>query len=64
MYGAAAAWWLMTVFIALAFLTAYPAGEGMLYLSDSVAVAAIIMGIAAWREKSSRFSDWYSCFST
>ena len=50
-YGAAAAWWLMTVFIALAFLTAYPAGEGMLYLSDSVAVAAIIMGIAAWREK-------------
>ena len=23
----------------------------MLYLSDSVAVAAIIMGIAAWREK-------------
>lgn len=50
-YGAAAAWWLMTVFIALAFLTAYPAGEGMLYLSDSVTVAAIIMGIAAWREK-------------
>ena len=50
-YGAAAAWWLMTVFIALAFLTAYPAGEGMLYLSDSVVVAAIIMGIAAWREK-------------
>ena len=50
-YGVAAAWWLMTVFIALAFLTAYPAGEGMLYLSDSVAVAAIIMGIAAWREK-------------
>lgn len=50
-YGAAAAWWLMTVFIALAFLTAYPAGEGMLYLSDSVAVAAIVMGIAAWREK-------------
>ena len=50
-YGAAAAWWLMTVFIALAFLNAYPAGEGMLYLSDSVAVAAIIMGIAAWREK-------------
>ncbi len=50
-YGAAAAWWLMTVFIALAFLTAYPAGEGMLYLSDSVAVAAIIMGIAVWREK-------------
>ena len=50
-YGAAAAWWLMTVFIALAFLTAYPAGEGTLYLSDSVAVAAIIMGIAAWREK-------------
>ena len=50
-YGAAAAWWLMMVFIALAFLTAYPAGEGMLYLSDSVAVAAIIMGIAAWREK-------------
>ena len=50
-YGAAAAWWLMTVFIALAFLTAYPAGEGLLYLSDSVAVAAIIMGIAAWREK-------------
>ena len=41
----------MTVFIALAFLTAYPAGEGLLYLSDSVAVAAIIMGIAAWREK-------------
>ena len=50
-YGAAAAWWLMTVFIALAFLTAHPAGEGMLYLSDSVAVAAIVMGIAAWREK-------------
>ena len=50
-YGVAAAWWLMTVFIALAFLTAYPAGEGLLYLSDSVAVAAIIMGIAAWREK-------------
>ena len=50
-YGAEAAWWLMTVFIALAFLTAYPAGEGMLYLSDSVAVAAIVMGIAAWREK-------------
>ena len=50
-YGAAAAWWLMTVFIALAFLTAYPAGEGLLYLSDSVVVAAIIMGIAAWREK-------------
>lgn len=50
-YGAAAAWWLMTVFIALAFLTAYPAGEGLLYLSDSVAVAAVIMGIAAWREK-------------
>lgn len=50
-YGAAAAWWLMMVFIALAFLTAYPAGEGMLYLSDSVAIAAIIMGIAAWREK-------------
>jgi len=50
-YGAAAAWWLMTVFIALAFLTSYPAGEGMLYLSDSVAVAAIVMGIAAWREK-------------
>ena len=50
-YGAAAAWWLMTVFIALAFLTAYPSGEGMLYLSDSVAVAAIVMGIAAWREK-------------
>ena len=50
-YGAAAAWWLMTVFIALAFLNAYPAGEGMLYLSDSVAVATIIMGIAAWREK-------------
>lgn len=50
-YGAASAWWLMTVFIALAFLNAYPAGEGMLYLSDSVAVAAIIMGIAAWREK-------------
>ena len=23
----------------------------MLYLSDSVAVAAIVMGIAAWREK-------------
>ena len=51
MYGAAAAWWLMTVFIALAFLTAYPAGEGLLYLSDSVVVAAIVMGIAAWREK-------------
>ena len=50
-YGAAAAWWLMTVFIALAFLAAYPAGEGLLYLSDSVVVAAIIMGIAAWREK-------------
>ena len=50
-YGAAAAWWLMTVFIALAFLTAYPAGEGLLYLSDSVAVAAIVMGIATWREK-------------
>ena len=50
-YGAAAAWWLMTVFIALAFLNAYPAGEGMLYLSDSVAVAAIIMGIAARHEK-------------
>ena len=50
-YGAAAAWWLMTVFIALAFLIAYPAGEGLLYLSDSVAVAAIVMGIAAWREK-------------
>ncbi len=50
-YGAAAAWWLMTVFIALAFLTAYPAREGLLYLSDSVAVATIIMGIAAWREK-------------
>ena len=50
-YGAAAAWWLMTVFIALAFLTTYPAGEGLLYLSDSVAVAAVIMGIAAWREK-------------
>ena len=50
-YGAAAAWWLMTVFIALAFLTAHPAGEGLLYLSDSVAIAAIIMGIAAWREK-------------
>ena len=50
-YGAAAAWWLMTVFIALAFLTAYPSGEGLLYLSDSVAVAAVIMGIAAWREK-------------
>ena len=50
-YGAAAAWWLMTVFIALAFLNAYPAGEGLLYLSDSVVVAAIIMGIAAWREK-------------
>jgi len=50
-YGAAAAWWLMTVFIALAFLTAHPAGEGLLYLSDSVAVAAVIMGIAAWREK-------------
>ena len=50
-YGAAAAWWLMTVFIALAFLTAYPAGEGLLYLSDSVAVAAIVMGIAVWREK-------------
>ena len=50
-YGAAAAWWLMTVFIALAFLTAHPAGEGMLYLSDSVAVAAIVMGIAVWREK-------------
>ena len=50
-YGVAAAWWLMTVFIALAFLTAHPAGEGLLYLSDSVAVAAIVMGIAAWREK-------------
>ena len=50
-YGAAVAWWLMTVFIALAFLNAYPAGEGLLYLSDSVAVAAIVMGIAAWREK-------------
>ena len=50
-YGAAAAWWLITVFIALAFLTAHPAGEGLLYLSDSVAVAAIVMGIAAWREK-------------
>ena len=50
-YGAAAAWWLITVFIALAFLTAHPTGEGMLYLSDSVAVAAIVMGIAAWREK-------------
>lgn len=50
-YGAAAAWWLMTIFIALAFLTAYPAGEGLLYLSDSVVVATIIMGIAAWREK-------------
>ncbi len=50
-YGAAAAWWLMTVFIALAFLTAYPAGEGLLYLSDSVAVVAIVMGIAVWREK-------------
>ena len=50
-YGAAAAWWLMTVFIALAFLTAYPAGEGLLYLSDSVVVTTIIMGIAAWREK-------------
>lgn len=50
-YGTAAAWWLITVFIALAFLNAYPAGEGMLYLSDSVAVATIIMGIAAWREK-------------
>ena len=50
-YGAAAAWWLMTVFIALAFLTAYPAGEGLLYLSDSVVVSAVIMGIAAWREK-------------
>jgi hypothetical protein len=42
---------LITVFIALAFLTAHPAGEGLLYLSDSVAVAAIVMGIAAWREK-------------
>ncbi|MBF1042839.1 MAG: hypothetical protein HXL04_04120, partial [Candidatus Nanosynbacter sp.] len=50
-YGAVAAWWLMTVFIALAFLTAYLAGEALLYLSDSVAVAAIVMGIAAWREK-------------
>lgn len=50
-YGAAAAWWLMTVFIALVFLTAYPAEEGLLYLSNSVAIAAIVMGIAVWREK-------------
>lgn len=50
-YGAAAAWLLMTVFISVFFWVAYPAGEGMLYLSNSVAVAAIIMGIAAWREK-------------
>ena len=34
-YGAVAAWWLMTVFIALAFLTAYLAKEALLYLSDS-----------------------------
>lgn len=50
-YGAAAAWWLMTVFIALVFLTAYPAEESLLYLSNSVAIAAIVMGIAVWREK-------------
>jgi len=50
-YGAAAAWWLMTVFIAAVFLVAYPAGEGLLYLSNSVAIAAIVMGIAVWREK-------------
>jgi len=50
-YGAAAAWLLMTVLISSIFWVAYPAGEGMLYLSSSVAVAAIIMGIAAWREK-------------
>ncbi len=50
-YGAAAAWLLMTVFISTVFSAVYPAGEGMLYLSSSVAVAAIIMGIAAWREK-------------
>ena len=50
-YGAAAAWWLMTVFIATVFLAAYPAEEGLLYLSNSVAIAAIVMGIAVWREK-------------
>ncbi len=50
-YGAAATWLLMTVLISSIFWVAYPAGEGMLYLSSSVAVAAIIMGIAAWREK-------------
>ena len=50
-YSAAAAWLLMTVLISSIFWVTYPAGEGMLYLSSSVAVAAIIMGIAAWREK-------------
>ncbi len=50
-YGAAAAWLLMTVFIATVFLAAYPAEEGLLYLSNSVAIAAIIMIIAVWREK-------------
>lgn len=50
-YGAAAAWLLMTVFIATVFLAAYPAEEGLLYLSNSVAIAAIVMGIAVWREK-------------
>ena len=50
-YGATAAWLLMTVFIATVFLAAYPAGEGMLYLSNSMAIAAIVMGIAIWREK-------------
>ena len=50
-YGAPAAWWLMTVFIATIFLAAYPSGEGLLYLSNSVAIAAIVMGIAVWCEK-------------
>lgn len=50
-YGAAAAWLLMTVFVATVFLAAYPAREGLLYLSNSVAIAAIVMGIAVWREK-------------
>lgn len=50
-YGTATTWWLMTVFIATVFSTAYPGREGILYLSTSVAVTAIVMGIAAWREK-------------
>ena len=39
------------MFIATVFLAAYPSGEGLLYLSNSVAIAAIVMGIAVWCEK-------------